>query len=118
MFSPSSSPNVAAIEWLAVARAVTPSTAATTRAETTSHTLASTRISGAVCRSSSVRARAARSGMRPNLEVGAPPRTDRDDEHPLGHRIGQDDGLQPEHVGEQLRGEHLAGRPGGDDPPV
>src|SRR5215217_385430 len=55
------------MEWLAVARARTPSVAATTRADTTSQTLASTRISGAVCRSSRVRARVARSGMRPNL---------------------------------------------------
>src|SRR5918998_1072822 len=47
--------------WLAVARARTPSVAATTWAETTSHTLARTRISGAVCRSRRVRARVARS---------------------------------------------------------
>src|SRR3954447_16722419 len=47
--------------WLAVARARTPSVAATTWAETTSHTLVRTRISGAVCRSSMVRARVARS---------------------------------------------------------
>ena len=67
MFSPSSKPKVAAIEWLAVARARTPSVPATTWAEATSQTLASTRISGAVCRSRRVRARAARSGIRPNL---------------------------------------------------
>src|SRR5918997_3460424 len=51
--------------WLAVARARTPSVAATTWAETTSHTLARTRISGAVCRSRSARARVARSVTRP-----------------------------------------------------
>src|SRR3954454_15976199 len=55
------------MEWLAVASARTPSVAATTCAETTSQTLASERISGAVCRSSSVRARAARSGMADTL---------------------------------------------------
>src|SRR5688572_9756963 len=42
------------MEWLAVASARTPGVASTTRAETTSQTLASTRISGAVCRASSV----------------------------------------------------------------
>src|SRR3712207_6706161 len=51
--------------WLAVARARTPSVAATTWAETTSHTLARTRISGAVCRSRRVRARVARSVTAP-----------------------------------------------------
>src|SRR3712207_5440245 len=61
MFSPSSYPKVAAMPWLAVARGRTPSVAATTCAETTSHTLVRTRISGAVCRSSRVRARVARS---------------------------------------------------------
>src|SRR5688572_2650539 len=56
------------MEWLAVASARTPSVAATTFADATSHTFASTRISGARCRSSSVRARAARSVMRSNLD--------------------------------------------------
>src|SRR3712207_1399342 len=46
---------------LAVASAPTPSVAAITRAETTSHTLVRTRIPGVVCRSRRVRARAARS---------------------------------------------------------
>src|SRR3712207_9397013 len=53
--------------WLAVASARTPSVAATTCAETTSHTLVRTRISGAVCRSSSVRARVARSVTPPTV---------------------------------------------------
>src|SRR5918997_925982 len=53
--------------WLAVASARTPSVAATTCAETTSHTLVRTRISGAVCRSSRVRARVARSVTGPTV---------------------------------------------------
>src|SRR5215213_10169055 len=56
------------MEWLAVARARTPSVPATTRAETTSHTFGRTRISGEVCNSRSVRARDARSGMPPKLD--------------------------------------------------
>src|SRR5829696_7081150 len=55
------------MEWLAVASARTPSVPATTRAETTSQTLASTRIWGAVCRSSRVSARAARPGIPATL---------------------------------------------------
>src|SRR5688500_14020302 len=56
------------MEWLAVARARTPSVEATARAETTSQTLARTRISGAVCSSRRVRARSARSGTPPKLD--------------------------------------------------
>src|SRR5215210_4279179 len=100
------------MEWLAVASARTPSTAATARAETTSQTLTRVRMSGAVCRSRSVRARAARSVTRPNLATGGGPAgvpgADRDDEDPVGHRVGQHGGVQAEDVGQQLGRDDVA----------
>ena len=53
MFSPSAYPQEAAIEWLAVARAVVPGVSATTLALIESHTLTTVSRVGSRCRRSS-----------------------------------------------------------------